>query len=162
MKRLLLLIVIVGLLAAACGASNDSSGSRGTGGATTTADSHTDHYPPPTVTDSEAGTGMGGHGMSGTEMPGMGDMEFDQMFIAGMIPHHQSAIDMAKMARKRAEHKEIKQLADDIISAQQREIDQMRYWYKQWYGTEDISEMDQGMMDFRMLCMMNGEKMMDE
>jgi len=85
-------------------------------------------------------SGMGGEGTA-TE-----GMSFDQMFIAGMVPHHQSAIDMAEMARTRAEHKEIGQLASDIISAQQREIGQMRTWYKQWYGTDQIPQMDEQMM----------------
>ncbi len=91
--------------------------------------------------------------MDHSNMPGMGadatttaGMSFDQMFIAGMIPHHQSAIDMAKVAQQKAEHPEIKQLAGEIITAQQREIDQMRGWYKQWYGTDEIPEMDQEMM----------------
>ena len=129
MKRLLLLITLLGLLAVACGTTNDTS----TGADSTPAAEAGDaaHHPAsPTATSQRSG--MDGHGMTGTQMPDMGNMEFDQMFIAGMIPHHQSAIDMAKMARKWAEHKEIKQLADDIISTQQREIDQMRGWYKQW------------------------------
>ncbi len=132
MTRLLLLITLLGLLAVACGTTNDTS----TGADSTPASGAGDgaHHPAsPTATSQRSG--MDEHGMSGTQMPGMGDMEFDQMFIAGMIPHHQSAIDMAKMARKRAEHTEIKQLTQDIISAQQREIDQMKQWRKAWYGS---------------------------
>ena len=50
------------------------------------------------------------------------DMDFAQM----MITHHQGAIEMAKLAEDKAEHDELKQLADDIIEAQEREIDVMR------------------------------------
>ena len=50
------------------------------------------------------------------------DMDFAQM----MITHHQGAIEMAKLAEDRAEHDELKQLADDIVEAQEREIDVMR------------------------------------
>lgn len=57
---------------------------------------------------------------------------FDKAFIEGMIPHHQGAIDMAKAAQKSAKHEEIQRMADAIISAQQREIDQMNQWMKDW------------------------------
>ena len=50
------------------------------------------------------------------------DADFAQM----MIPHHQGAITMAKLAKERAEHEELKELADAIIEAQEREIDVMR------------------------------------
>jgi uncharacterized protein (DUF305 family) len=60
----------------------------------------------------------------------------DRHFIEMMIPHHEGAIDMAKLALNRAEHPEIKKLARSIIDDQQREIEQMRTWYRQWYGTE--------------------------
>ena len=69
----------------------------------------------------------------GMEMD-MGDMEvsndeskpFDQRFIEAMVSHHQGAIDMANMAKQMAEHQEIKDLADAIITAQQAEIEQMQ------------------------------------
>lgn len=43
----------------------------------------------------------------------------DARFVAGMIPHHEGAIEMAKLAETRAEREEIKQLADDILASQQ-------------------------------------------
>ena len=46
----------------------------------------------------------------------------DTAFVADMVPHHQGAIEMAKMAQEEGEHAEIKQLARDIIAAQQSEI----------------------------------------
>lgn len=57
---------------------------------------------------------------------------FDKLFISGMIEHHQGAIDMAKQAKVSAKHEEIKQLADEIISAQTYEIKQMQDWQKSW------------------------------
>lgn len=60
--------------------------------------------------------------------------DFDQAFIAGMIEHHQGAIDMANMALQSAQHQEIKDMANDIISAQSQEIDQMKQWSKSWYN----------------------------
>lgn len=57
---------------------------------------------------------------------------FDIRFINAMIPHHESAIVMSQEAQQRAEHTEIKKLADDIIKAQQTEISQMRQWLTDW------------------------------
>lgn len=71
-----------------------------------------------------------------TDLQGKTSDEFDKAFISNMIVHHQGAIDMADEAKKSAKHDEIKKMADDIISAQSREIDQMRSWYKDWYGVE--------------------------
>lgn len=59
--------------------------------------------------------------------------EFDKAFIAGMILHHQGAIDMAEAALKNAKHQEIKDLANAIISAQTKEINQMKDWQQDWY-----------------------------
>ena len=58
--------------------------------------------------------------------------DFDKAFIEMMIPHHQGAIEMAEEALESAKHQEIKDLATDIIEAQQREIDMMNEWYKSW------------------------------
>lgn len=57
---------------------------------------------------------------------------FDKAFLEGMIPHHQGAIDMAKMALTNAKHGEIREMAIDIIAAQQQEIDMMNQWLKDW------------------------------
>lgn len=51
---------------------------------------------------------------------------FDQQFIDMMVPHHLSAVEMAKIAADRGEHPEIEALAAEIISAQETEIAQMR------------------------------------
>ena len=72
-------------------------------------------------------------------------MDPDRMFIEQMIPHHQDAIDMANLALVRAEHPEIRQLAENIIRDQSREISRMRSWYKAWYGT-DVPEYEDAMM----------------
>lgn len=58
----------------------------------------------------------------------------DSMFIEQMIPHHDDAIAMAELALTRAEHPEIKQLAEDVIRTQSAENAQMRDWYEEWYG----------------------------
>jgi uncharacterized protein (DUF305 family) len=72
----------------------------------------------------------------------MGDMEisndaskpFDQRFIEAMISHHQGAVDMAKEAQTKGERDEIRQLAAQIIKAQEAEIAQLKAWQQQWFG----------------------------
>jgi uncharacterized protein (DUF305 family) len=51
-----------------------------------------------------------------------------------MIPHHQGAIVMAQDALNKSQRPEIKRLAQNIITSQQREIDQMKQWRTQWYS----------------------------
>src|SRR6266536_2330075 len=58
--------------------------------------------------------------------------DFDKAFIADMIDHHQGAIDMATLAKQNAKHNEIKKMADDIISAQTKEITQLKSWRNSW------------------------------
>ena len=50
----------------------------------------------------------------------------DRAFATGMIPHHESAIQMAKLAKKNASREQITMLADDIIAAQAAEITQLK------------------------------------
>jgi uncharacterized protein (DUF305 family) len=50
-----------------------------------------------------------------------------------MIPHHESAIAMAEVARDNTDDPEIREIANDIVSAQEREIELMERWRQQWY-----------------------------
>ncbi len=58
--------------------------------------------------------------------------DFDKAFTEQMIIHHHGAIDMAKLAQANAKHDEIKNLANDILSAQSNEIDEMLAWQTDW------------------------------
>ena len=87
-------------------------------------------------------------------------VEVDKPFIEMMIPHHQSANQMAQMALSRAKNPEVKKLAQSIIEEQTREIEQMQTWYKQWYGTEVPSNgMNRGMQNGMAQSMMQMETM---
>lgn len=62
--------------------------------------------------------------------------EVDRMFIEMMVPHHQSASEMARIELQKGKNAEVKKLAQKIIDEQTREIQQMQTWYRQWYGTD--------------------------
>ncbi len=91
---------------------------------------------------SSAATRTGTHMMSDGSMMGQ---NIDQHFIAQMIPHHEGAIAMAKVALERAKRPEVLSLANGIISAQEKEIKDMRSWYQSWFGSAP-STSSMGMM----------------
>ena len=62
------------------------------------------------------------------------DANFEDRFIDLMIPHHEAAIAMAKDAMGKSNRAELKQMAQEIITAQEKEITQMKEWRQQWYG----------------------------
>ena len=73
------------------------------------------------------GMAMDHSGMAGMgDMPMTGDPDYD--FMAGMVPHHQSAIDMANVVLETTEDPQVRQLAENILATQQAEIDEMNAW----------------------------------
>jgi uncharacterized protein (DUF305 family) len=75
----------------------------------------------------------------GEETVAAGQVPFDQAFIDAMVPHHREAIEMAKAAQARGlTQPDLEKIANDIISSQQREIDQMLGWREQWFGSREL------------------------
>lgn len=72
-------------------------------------------------------------GMAMVESLGSRDNEFDLRFMNQMIVHHEGAVAMAKDALNKSKRPEMKQLANDIITSQQKEIEQLKQWRKTWY-----------------------------
>ena len=82
-----------------------------------------------------------GSAMQQELMQGMNQMHQDMMaaaqykdpdvaFAAGMLPHHIGAVKMAEVELKYGKDPEMRKLAEDIINAQQAEIEQMQKWLK--------------------------------
>lgn len=97
----------------------------------------------------------GDDGNSGAEGTPSG-AAFDRAFIDSMVPHHESAIEMARAAKEAGlSQPDLVKVADDILANQQGEIDQMKEWRGEWFGSSTIdpngaaalglSESDMGM-----------------
>jgi len=70
-------------------------------------------------------------GMHAPMMEAMQSTDPDVAFVKGMIPHHQAAIDMARAVLELGTDHQTKAWAQQIIAAQQTEIDDMRQWLRQ-------------------------------
>jgi uncharacterized protein (DUF305 family) len=65
--------------------------------------------------------------------PNAANAPYDLQFLDTMIAHHQAAVVMSKPALEKAQHAELKKMAQDIVTSQTKEIEQMQAWRAQWY-----------------------------
>lgn len=84
--------------------------------------------------------------------------EFEIAFMNMMIQHHSMALDMAMLVPDRAVNQELKDMAQQMIADQTREINELTGWLQQWYGVAP----DQGMMMGDMEGMSMSDMMMLE
>lgn len=83
-----------------------------------------------------AGCG-GGSNESGSGTTAAAD--FDRAFIDAMVPHHESAIEMAQAAKEAGlDQADLVAVADAILATQKVEIDQMKDWRGEWFGSSTI------------------------
>ncbi|MFB7500446.1 DUF305 domain-containing protein [Streptomyces sp. NPDC056161] len=97
--------------------------------------------------DGGDGSGHAGHGAtpstSATDTAGTHNAQ-DVTFAQGMIPHHQQAVEMARLAADRASSAQVKDLAARIEKAQDPEITTMTGWLKTWGEDVPMAGMDHG------------------
>lgn len=85
-----------------------------------------------------AACGSDGDSERGSDAAATG-AEFDRAFIDAMVPHHESAIEMAEAAKEAGlTQPELIEVADAILATQQQEIDQMKEWRGEWFGSSEI------------------------
>lgn len=71
--------------------------------------------------------------------------DFDKAFVEMMISHHEGAVAMAELIPSRAKHDEVKKLGEAIISAQTKEIADMKQWQQDWgYSSDEMMQMMHG------------------
>ena len=110
-----------------------------------------------TYTDAETSTPrneMGSeHPMNQGIKPGMGagmhmmaPVTSEQVFIREMIPHHQEALDTALIVASSTKNPELRDLANAIIAAQEKEIVMMNSWLQDWYPAQTTAATYQPMM----------------
>jgi uncharacterized protein (DUF305 family) len=105
--------------------------------------------------------GMGSDGMA-RQMVMQNGKYSDKAFINAMVPHHQGAIEMARVALENAEHEEIQEVSRNIVSTQQSEIEELKSIKQEEFGTSNVP-MEMSMEQMRgMGMMMDPQSLADE
>ena len=130
---LLALLLVASLALASCAGAGQSSDEQGSGeqDSKESADSMQD------MDHSKMDMGSGGV-MDPSQMLMENGEYSDERFIDAMAPHHQGAVEMAEVALVRAEHPELRQLAQNIIADQSAEIERLRAIKEREYGSSDL------------------------
>src|SRR5215217_8018320 len=146
------LLLAVAFILAACGGAGGGQQGSGSGGGMAGMDhSNMDH-----------GSMDMGSGAMARQMVMENGKYSDERFIDAMVPHHQGAIEMARVALKNAEHEEIKELSHNIISSQQAEIEELKSIKKEEFGNSQVPmEMSQEQMR-GMGMMMDSQELADK
>jgi uncharacterized protein (DUF305 family) len=113
----------------------------------------------PNMMSGQIDPGMMSGGMMGQETIADQDAPFDQRFLDQMIVHHQGAVMSAQMMIADSTRPELRNLAQRLITGQQREIGQMRAWREEWYGATRAGSMPNMMGGMMGGSMMSREQM---
>jgi uncharacterized protein (DUF305 family) len=99
------------------------------------------------------GMAMGTPGAGGDHDMAGASVEFDQLYIDMMMPHHESIIALAQAAKDQLTDERLQTIAANIITAQQAETEELRGYREQWYGSPEAMPMDASMMGMMMEMM---------
>jgi uncharacterized protein (DUF305 family) len=97
----------------------------------------------------------GGNQEQGTAPAEAAPSDADVTFTQNMIPHHQQAIEMARLVDTHTDRPELRELADSIQSSQSQEITQLQGWLRSWGKPATPPEGHGGHGDAEMLGMMS-------
>ena len=101
-----------------------------------------------------ASMGHGGHGDATPAMDmQMAQVEFDQLYIDMMLPHHDSIVALAGVALPLLTDARLQQMAQNIIETQTAEQAELRALRAEWYGSPEPAPMDDAMMAMMMEAM---------
>jgi uncharacterized protein (DUF305 family) len=79
-----------------------------------------------------AACSQGGDNQEGTTSASSAPTDADVTFTQNMIPHHQQAIEMAKLVDSHTDRSALRTLADSIVASQGQEITQLQGWLRSW------------------------------
>jgi uncharacterized protein (DUF305 family) len=103
----------------------------------------------------------GGEEMARQLLAGEGGGYSDERFIDAMVPHHQGAVEMARVALDNAEHDEIRELSENIVSTQRAEIEELKSIKQEVFGTSRVP-MQMSEADMETMGMVEAEQLADE
>jgi uncharacterized protein (DUF305 family) len=81
---------------------------------------------------------------------------FEQAFLSMMIPHHQSAVEMSQTILETTTDEDVRALAEAIISAQEKEIEEMQALLTELGGTNLAAQMMMSQSMDSMMAAMSG------
>lgn len=79
---------------------------------------------------------MNGNSMMNGMMNMSDSVKDDQSFLENMLPHHQEAVDSSNQILNSTTDLELKTFVQNVISAQTKEIREMKTWYKTWFNKD--------------------------
>ncbi len=102
-----------------------------------------------------SGMGAMGHGDHGDATPAMdmAQVEFDQLYIDMMLPHHGSIVALAGVALPLLTDARLQEMAQNIIETQTAEGAELQALRTEWYGSPEPAPMDDAMMAMMMEAM---------
>lgn len=69
--------------------------------------------------------------------------DFDRSLIDTMVPYHEGVRELSSLALTRLEHAELRPLLSELVRVQGLEINEMRRWRQQWFGSSATPSMRQ-------------------